>query len=171
MTAHHSPMNVLLRPTFIVDDIQRAIDFYTFVFDWTVTFDRVIKVDRRFPPAAPDQARSRLVVFRIDDPEVGGIGFMQYLDHPIAPGASKHRKALAKNEAILVVRSLDPYETYTRIQQTDAVLVAPPTDWDVVGEREGETIRLCTMSLFDPNGLYIEVNLRHPESTWPTPAT
>jgi hypothetical protein len=54
------------------------------------------------------------------------------------------------------------------MKSTDAVIVAPPTDWDVVGADPGQVIRLRTMSLFDPNGLYVEVNLRHQSSAWPT---
>ena len=80
------PANELLRPTFIVSDIDAAIDFYTGVFGWEVIFDQVIKVDERYPPAAPHMARSRLTVFRIDDPELGTLGFMQYLDDAIPVG-------------------------------------------------------------------------------------
>jgi catechol 2,3-dioxygenase-like lactoylglutathione lyase family enzyme len=161
--------NTLLRPTFIIADMDKAVAFYTQVFGWKVIFEQVIKVDHRYPPAAPDGARCRLVVFQIDDPEVGGIGFMQYLDDVIAEGPSKHRKKLGQGEAILVIRSADPDDVHERIRQTEAVIISPPTDWDVVGEKPGEVIRLRTMSLFDPNGLYIEVNLRHAESAWPAP--
>lgn len=94
------PANELLRPTFIVADIDAAIAFYTFEFGWTVIFDQVIKVDARYPPAAPDQARSRLTVFQVEDPELGTLGFMQYLDDEIPPGPSKHRKKLRQGEAI-----------------------------------------------------------------------
>lgn len=165
------PANELLRPTFIVADIDATIAFYTYVFDWTVVFDQVIKVDRRFPPAAPDGARSRLTVFKVDDPELGTLGFMQYLDHAIQPGPSKHRKTLAQGEAILVIRSADPDLCYERIKQTDAVVIGPPADWEVVGECPGEVIKLRTMSLCDPNGIYMEVNRRNPESKWPAPAS
>ena len=164
--------NVLLRPTFIIADMEKAVAFYRDVFDWRVIFDQIIKVDRRFPPAAPDQARCRLTVFQVEDPEVGTLGFMQYLDHDIAAGPDKHRKKLAQGEAILVIRAADPQACYERIISTDAVVVAPPTDWEVVGAEPGQVIKLCTMSLFDPNGIYIEVNLRHADSVWPTqPAT
>ena len=59
------PANELLRPTLIVADMEAAVDFYTGVFGWAVIFDQVIKVDRRFPPAAPHDARSRVAVFQI----------------------------------------------------------------------------------------------------------
>ncbi len=163
------PANELLRPTFIVADMEAAIDFYKGVFGWNVIFDQVIKVDRRFPPAAPHNARSRLTVFQIEDPELGTLGFMQYLDHEITAGPSKHRGKLAQGEAILVIRSSDVDGCYERIKQTEAVVVGPPTDWDVVGEQPGEVIKLRTLSLFDPNGIYVEVNARDPESEWPAP--
>ncbi len=160
----------LLRPTFIVANIDAAIRFYTYVFDWTVIFDQVIKVDKRYPPAAPDGARSRLTVFQVEDPELGTLGFMQYLDHEIPPGPSKYRKLLSQGEAILVIRTTDLDLCYERIKQTDAVVIGPPADWEVVGEKPGEVIKLRTMSLCDPNGIYMEVNRRDPDSQWPDPS-
>lgn len=152
--------DVLLRSTFIVGDIEAAIGFYRGVFDWRIAYDNVLAVDRRFPPAAPDGAPCRLVIFEGQgpDPEVGGIGFMQYLDQEIPPGPSRHRDKLCQGEAILVVKSDDPDACHARVLQTDAVIVALPTDWTVPGPRPGQVIRLRTMSLFDPNGIYLEVN-------------
>lgn len=72
---------VLLRSTFIVADIDAAIRFYGEVFGWHVAYDNVLEVDYRFPPAAADGAPCRLVIFRGEDPEIGGIGFMKYLHH------------------------------------------------------------------------------------------
>jgi catechol 2,3-dioxygenase-like lactoylglutathione lyase family enzyme len=155
--------DVLLRSTFIVGDIEAAIRFYRDVFGWTVAYDNVLAVDYRFPPAAPDGAPCRLVIFQGEDPEIGGIGFMKYLHHKLPPGPSKHRKTVGEGEAILVVKSSDPDAAYERIRKTDAVIVAPPTDWTVPGPAPGQVIRLRTMSLFDPNGIYIEVNLKYPD--------
>jgi predicted enzyme related to lactoylglutathione lyase len=134
--------------------MDAAVAFYTQVFGWQVGFDQVIKVDRRYPPAAPHDARCRLTVFQIDDPELGSLGFMQYLDHEIPAGPSKHREKLGQNEAILVIRSNDVDGCYERIRATGAVVIGPPADWEVVGERPGEVIKLRTMSLFDPTGIY-----------------
>ena len=161
--------NELLRPTFIVADIDAAIAFYTHVFGWAVIFDQIIKVDERYPPAAPDMARSRLTVFQVDDPELGTLGFMQYLDDEIPPGPSKHRKKLRQGEAILVIRSNDVDGCYERLKHSEGVVIGPPADWEVVGEGPSEVIKLRTMSLCDPNGIYMEVNARDPESEWPAP--
>ncbi len=61
------------------------------------------------------------------------------------------------------IEGADPDAAYQRILKTDAVVVAPPTDWTVPGPVKGQVIRLRTMSLFDPNGIYLEVNLRYPD--------
>jgi catechol 2,3-dioxygenase-like lactoylglutathione lyase family enzyme len=154
---------VLLRSTFIVADIDAAIEFYSKVFGWIVAYDNVLAVDHRFPPAAPDGAPCRLVILQADDPEIGGIGFMQYLEDEIGAGPSKLRQKLRQGEAILVIKSNDPDACYERVIATDAVIVAPPTDWTVPGTTPGQVIKLRTMSLFDPNGIYLEVNLKHPD--------
>jgi catechol 2,3-dioxygenase-like lactoylglutathione lyase family enzyme len=150
--------DVLLRSTFIVGDIDAAIGFYSAVFSWRLAYDNVLAVDRRFPPAAADGAAARLVFFQGDDPEIGGIGFMKYLHHQMPPGPSKHRKTVGEGEAILVVKSADPDATHQKILRTEAVVVAPPSDWTVPSPVPGQVIRLRTMSLFDPNGIYLEVN-------------
>jgi catechol 2,3-dioxygenase-like lactoylglutathione lyase family enzyme len=153
----------LLRSTFIVADIEAAIRFYRDVFGWQVAYDNVLAVDRRFPPAAPDGAPCRLVIFRGEDPEIGGIGFMKYLKDAVRPGPDKHRGTVGEGEAILVVKSPDPDAVYQRVLGTEAVVVAPPTDWTVPGIGPGAVIRLRTLSLFDPNGIYVEVNLKYPD--------
>lgn len=154
--------NILLRTTFVVADVEAALNFYREVFEWTVAYDNVLAVDYRFPPTAPDGAKARLVMLQCEDPQIGKLGFMQYLDHKMAPAPSKHRKTLGQGEAILVVNSTDPDAAYERIKKTVAVVVAPPTDWTVPGPNPGQVIRLRTLSLFDPNGIYLEVNLRYP---------
>lgn len=153
----------LLRTTFIVVDIEAGVAFYQDVFGWSVVYDTVLNVDRRFPPAAPDGARCRLVIMQAQDPEIGGVGFMRYLDDPIPAGPSKDRPKLNCGEAILVIRSNDPDAVYEKIKGTDAVIHSPPVDWEVPGPNPGQIIRLRTMSLFDPNGIYMEVNLKYPD--------
>ena len=155
--------DVLLRTTFIVADIEAAVTFYTEVFGWRVIYDTVLNVDARYPPAAPEGARSQLTILQAEDPDIGGIGFMRYLDDPIPEGPSKHRKRLSQGEAILVIRSANPDAIHERIKKTDAVIVSPPCDWKVPGPEPGQVIRLRTMSLFDPNGIYLEVNLKYPD--------
>ncbi len=78
-------------------------------------------------------------MFQCEHPEIGGIGFMKYLNHAMAPGPSKHRGKLGEGEPILVVKSHDP----------------------------GTVIRLRSLSLFDPNGLYIEFNVVLPPADTP----
>lgn len=156
--------DTLLRCTFIVADIEAAIRFYRDAMGWTLVYDNVLAVDRRFPPAAPDGAPCRLVVFQCEHPEIGGIGFMKYLEHPIAPGPDKRRGKLAEGEAILVVKSRDPDAVYRRALDAGAVIVSPPADWTVPGYEAGTRITLRSTSFFDPNGIYLEANRVVPEA-------
>jgi catechol 2,3-dioxygenase-like lactoylglutathione lyase family enzyme len=151
--------NTLLRCTFIVVDIEAAIRFYRDAMGWTLVYDNVLAVDRRFPPAAPDGAPCRLVVFQCDHPDVGGIGFMKYLQHPIASGPDKKRGKLAEGEATLVVKSRDPDDVYRRACGAGAEIVSPPANWTVPGYEPGTRVTLRSTSFFDPNGIYLEANL------------
>ena len=151
--------NILRRTTFIVADIEAAIAFYTSVFGWTVWYDNTLAPDPRFPPAAPAGTKCRLVILKVDDPEIGMLGFMQYeIDIPsIFP---RKEDKVRTGDAILVINSEDPDAVYERAKQTKANIVAPPVDWEVPSHDGKGTIKLRTMSLFDPNGIYMEVNRR-----------
>ena len=90
----------------------------------------MLDVDCRFPPAAAEGSPCRLVIFKAEDPEIGGVGFMKYIDAPIGPGPDKHRPRLGQGQAILVIRSDNPDDVYERVEKTSAVVHAPRgTPW------------------------------------------
>jgi hypothetical protein len=47
---------------------------------------------------------------------------------------------------------------YERAKGTSATIVSPPADWEVPSHDGKGAIKLRTLSLFDPNGVYLEVN-------------
>jgi predicted enzyme related to lactoylglutathione lyase len=154
--------DLLLRTTFIIEDMEAAVDFYTSVFDWKVVYDVMLNVDRRFPPAAPEGAPCRLVIFQAEDPLIGGIGFMKYTEHALPKGPDKNRPLIGQGEAILVIQSADPDAVYEKVKKTSARIIAPPSEWSVPSPTPGKIIKLRSLSLCDPNGLYMECNYRYP---------
>ena len=151
---------VLKRTTFIATDAQRQADFYASVFGFDRWYDHELKVDHRYPPTgAPDGARARLIILQAQDPQVGMIGFLQYLEAAL-PEAPKASGRLRPGDPVLVFNVADVEEVHRRAIDAGATIGSAPTVWEVP-QREGVGVtRLKMLSLFDPEGHYCEVSTR-----------
>ncbi|HNR22181.1 MAG TPA: VOC family protein [Steroidobacteraceae bacterium] len=149
---------ILRRTTFLVPDAEAAAKFYTEVFGWTRWYDQELSVDRRFPPAAPDGARAHLVIVQAKDPKIGMLGLMQYLEPPFDTGVRKGRSQVSMGEAILVIEAADLDGIHERARARGATIVTPPVNWEVPKNDGNGVYKLRTLSMFDPNGIYMEVN-------------
>lgn len=149
---------ILRRTTFLVPDAEAAANFYVEVFGWTRWYDQELSVDRRFPPAAPDGARAHLVLIQAEDPRIGMLGLMQYLDPPFDTAVKSGRSRVSMGEAILVIETKDPDGIHERAKARGATIVTPPVDWEVPRNDGQGVFKLRGMSMFDPNGIYMEVN-------------
>ncbi|MBV6423310.1 MAG: hypothetical protein NAOJABEB_01100 [Steroidobacteraceae bacterium] len=149
---------ILRRTTFLVPDAEAAANFYVEVFGWTRWYDQELSVDGRFPPAAPHGARAHLVLIKAEDPHIGMLGLMQYLEPPFDTAVKTGRTRVSMGEAILVVEAKDLDGIHERARARGATIVTAPVDWEVPRNDGQGVFRLRTLSLFDPNGIYIEVN-------------
>lgn len=157
-------MNPLKRTTFITRDADAAARFYEDVFGWTRWYDQVLTADRRFPPTGSDRdAPVRLVILEASDPLVGKLGFLEYLDAPWAFDEPAPRTEVRPGEPILVVATKDVDGVHERAVAAGATVVTPPVDWTVPKPGGDGEIRLRSVSLFDPEGIYLEVSA-HPDS-------
>lgn len=147
----------LKRTTFVVADAGRQAEFYRHVFGMTIWYDNELIPDADFPPAAPPGSRARLVILEARDPVIGKLGFLQYLDHPPARAVAASRERVRLGDPILVFETDDIAGVAARLRDTDATLVAGPKDWEVPSPDGRGVIRLTTLSLFDPEGIYMEV--------------
>ena len=147
------------RTTFIVPDAAAAARFYVDVFGWTPWYDNVLAVDRRFPPAAPDGARAHLIILKVEDERIGMLGLLQYLEAPFDTAVPVNRSKVRMGEPILVIETRDIDGVHERARAAGANIVTPPVDWTVPSNDGQGVIHLRTMSLFDPNGIYMEVNV------------
>lgn len=151
--------DILKRTTFVVADAERSAQFYVDVFGWTVWYDNIVKADQRFPPSgAPDLADVRLIIVEPAGAEIGKLGLMQYLDPPFDTGTQTNRTMVRMGEPILVWNSSDIEGVYQRARAANANIVTAPVDWTVPAPDGKNTIRLRSISLFDPNGIYMEIS-------------
>jgi catechol 2,3-dioxygenase-like lactoylglutathione lyase family enzyme len=150
---------VLRRTTLIVSDVQVSLRFYTEIFGFAVWYDSEIRVGGEVLPAGAPRALTRVVILKAEDPRVGMIGLMQYLDPPLeAPPQLAPRMGVG--DIVFVMETDDLPGVYARLRENGARIHCPPLDWEVPNPADGPAIKLTTLSFFDPDGYFIEVNAK-----------
>lgn len=92
-------------------------------------------------------------MLKADDPKIGMLGFMSYLDFdPI-----DKRGNLGLGSAVLVIEADDIDAVAARACKIEGMSVTGPVQWQVPSAA-GKQITLNTVSLRDPDGLYFEVS-------------
>ncbi|HHL43835.1 MAG TPA: hypothetical protein ENJ42_09465 [Hellea balneolensis] len=151
---------IIRRTSFVVADADQIANFYQSVFGWTRFYDNETAVDRRFPPSAPDETMARIIILKADDPYIGMVGFMEYVDFVPEPATNPAKTKLGLGDPILVVEANDIESAYANALSAGARMVSEPIKWSVKDYDGVGDIHLCTFSFFDPNGIYVEVNTR-----------
>jgi catechol 2,3-dioxygenase-like lactoylglutathione lyase family enzyme len=150
------------RTTLIVCDIQKSVDFYKNVMGMKVSYDQEMTVGGEVLPAGQPGAQVRLAIMQGNDPEVGMLGLMQYLNPEIEdPGP--YPKTIGIGTAMFVAGAENVNDIKRRmIEAGDAynhTIHCEPGHDEVTGA-DGKTIQLTTMSFFDPDGYFYELNTR-----------
>jgi hypothetical protein len=146
---------ILKRTTYIVADAEVAASRYERIFGWTRYYDAELPVDGRFPPVAPDGSRARLIMLQAEDPVIGMLGFLSYLDFD----PETRRTNMGIGSPVLVVSTSDAAALAKTARAVDGVQATGPVEWQVPAA-DGQTITLRTVSLSDVDGLYFEVSER-----------
>ncbi len=148
-------IGILKRTTFVVADAELAAQRYECILRWTRYYDDELLVDGRFPPIAPDGSRARLIMLQAEDPVIGMLGFLSYID--FAPQAP--RTGMGIGSPVLVLSTSDAASVANSARSVEGVEATGPVEWQVPAS-DGRTITLKTVSLADVDGLYFEVSER-----------
>ena len=152
-------VGIFKRTTFLVRDVETSAAFYKDVFGWSIWYDNKIACDHRFPPSgAPDQAEVRLIILQAQDPTLGKLGLLEYKNPPFDTGAHSQRTKVRNGEPVLVIESKDIDGVFQRALAAGATVITEPVDWYVPAPNGVDKIHLRTVSMFDPNGIYLEVS-------------
>ncbi|MDX2144872.1 MAG: VOC family protein [Rhodospirillaceae bacterium] len=146
------------RTTLIVRDLDRSLKFYRTVMGMDLWYDQSMTVGGQVLPAGAPGAKVRVAILRGADETVGMLGLMAFLDPPIEhPPLPK--RPLQIRDTIFVAHANDVREIHRRMQGAEAYISCPPID-DTVTAADGSTLKLTTMSFFDPDGYFFELNTR-----------
>ena len=151
--------NVLKRTTLIVRDVGRAMQFYRDVLGLSVWYDDEIVLGGRGLAAGRQGDRTRLVIMKAQDPVIGMIGLLQWVDPP-QPVPAEERTQLGIGDIVFVMQTDDAHEVHRRLQAFGARIHAAPHLYEVTGA-DGTHLSMTEVSFWDPDGYFIELNQRH----------
>jgi catechol 2,3-dioxygenase-like lactoylglutathione lyase family enzyme len=152
--------SIVKRTTLIVRDAGRSLEFYRDVLGMTVWYDEEIVLGGVTLPVGARGDRTRLVIMRADDPVIGMIGLLQFTA-PSLPVPAAERRTLGIGDVVFVMQTDDVEAVHARLQQWGARVQAAPHAFEVKGA-DGSKLHMTTLSFWDPDGYFFEINQRHP---------
>lgn len=150
--------NIVKRTTLIVRDLQRSLAFYRDVLGLGVWYDDEIVLSGRGLAAGNRGDRTRLVIMQASDPVIGMIGLLQFTA-PELP-APPPRERLGIGDVVLVMQTADVQQAYRRALAFGARIHAEPHAFEVTGA-DGTQLTMTSLSVWDPDDYFIEINQRH----------
>ena len=151
--------NLVKRSTLIVSDLERSMRFYRDVLGLTVWYDDHVVLSGRGLAAGNAGDRTRLVIMRASDPVVGMIGLLQWEQPPLPPPLST-RERLGIGDVVFVMQTDDVHEVHRRLVSIGARIFAEPYRFEVRGA-DGTMLSMTSISFWDPDGYFFEMNQRH----------
>jgi catechol 2,3-dioxygenase-like lactoylglutathione lyase family enzyme len=157
------------RTTLIVDDVRRSIAFYRDVVGMTLYYDQPMTVGGKIIPAGVPGAKVHLGIMEGNHTDVAKIGLLQWTDPPLARPATPYRTRMGVGDIVVVTETPDIKGLYARLKNSpDCRIHCPPHDWSVPTPDGKGRIELTTLSFFDPDGFFFEVNHKRNQPNLPT---
>jgi catechol 2,3-dioxygenase-like lactoylglutathione lyase family enzyme len=146
------------RTTLIVRDVGRSVAFYRNVLGLSVWYDDQIVLSGIGLAAGAKGDRTRLVIMKSEDPVIGMIGLLEFVEPRLAEPAARTR--LGVGDIVFVMQGKDVASVHQRAIDFGARVHAAPHRFEVRGA-DGRMISMTSLSLWDPDDFFIEYNERH----------
>lgn len=145
------------RSTIIVRDIENSLKLYRDVIGLEVNYDTTVTTSGVALPAGEPGATARLVLLNSNDPWVGWVGLMEWLD-PVIP-AQDYAKRMGPGDVVMVLNTDDVEGRCEAAKSVPGVtFTAEPRMQVYPGRDGGPDIRVMGCNFFDPDGILIELN-------------
>lgn len=147
--------NIVKRTTLIVRDMDASKHWYEYVLGMSSYYDKEFVLSGVGLAAGKAGDKTRLVILKCDDPEIGMIGLLQWVD-PVMPAPEIEYKVGYGNPTF-VVASDDVIETDKRAKELGSKIHAAPHEWSTLGAND-KMKHFLGLSVFDPDGYFFECN-------------
>ncbi len=148
--------NIVKRTTLIVRDIQNSIAWYEQVMGMSIWMETDFVLSGEGLAAGKAGDKTRLAIMQCEDPVIGMIGLLQWIDPPLEAPAEIPRSVGFGNPTFVVTTD-DAVATYEAAKAFGTHIHSPPRDWSTKGH-DGRTKHFIGISLFDPDGYFYECN-------------
>lgn len=145
------------RTTLIVRDIDVSLRFYRDVLGLAVWYDDVIVLSGVGLAAGKKGDETRLVIMKARDPVIGMVGLLEFTAPAMPVPAVRER--LGIGDIVFVMQGEDIEGVHQRAREFGARIHAAPHRFEVRGA-DGRMIGMTSLSLWDPDGFFIEYNQR-----------
>lgn len=147
------------RVTMLVSQLDPALEIYRDILGMRVHYDQEIVVSGRSLPASEPNARARLVILKCNDPDIGMLGLLKYLDQPLpdaTPRPSPNR--LRTGDTLFVMQNENVEEAYRKLKGVEGVQIVAEPHVSEFPSGDGGVFRVEGISFYDPNGYFVELN-------------
>lgn len=146
------------RVTLIVRDMENSLKLYRDVMGLKVNYDAVLPTSGVALPAGEPGAKARLVLLNGNDPFIGWIGLMQWIDPPL-PDPGPYPRRMGPGGHVIVTNTEDIDRRCAEAARVPGVTVtAPPRPQQYPGRNGAPPINVRGCNFFDPDGTLIELN-------------
>ncbi len=146
------------RTTLIVRDIEVSSNWYEEVLDMSLYYDDTITLGGKGMAAGKKGDITHLKIYKCSDPVIGMIGLLQWID-PELPAPEEIPTKVDYGNPTFVVDTDNVDEVYKKALTLGTHIHSEPHEWSVRGA-DGNMINFITLSVFDPDGYFYEINQR-----------
>lgn len=148
--------NIIKRTTLIVRDMQASVQWYKDVLGLSIYMDSEVVLSGEGFAAGKANDLTHLVILQAEDPVIGMIGLLQWLDPPL-PAPDDIPRTVTYGNPTFVVSSDNVHAAWEQALLLGTHVQAPPHDWSIKGAN-GMIKHFIGVSLFDPDGYFYELN-------------
>ncbi|MDX1482572.1 MAG: VOC family protein [Woeseiaceae bacterium] len=148
--------NIVKRTTLIVRDIDTSRRWYEEVLGLEVWMDTEVTLTGMGMAAGKEGDVTRLIILKCEDPVIGMIGLLQWIDPPL-PAPEEIPRSVTYGNPIFVVASDDVAGVYRQATARGSRVHMAPKEWSIRGQN-GRNKHFLGISLFDPDGYFYEIN-------------
>lgn len=148
--------NTVKRTTLIVRDIDRSRRWYEEVMGMTVWMDTDFTLSGEGLAAGKAGDVTHLTIMQANDPVIGMIGLLQWVDPPL-PAPAEIPTSVSYGNPVFVVEAEDANASYEAARRFGTRVHSEPHEWSTRGH-DGRMKHFLSVSLFDPDGYFYECN-------------
>lgn len=147
------------RVTMMVNEMEPALTIYRDILGMEVYYDQEIVVSGVGLPAGEPNSKTRLVILKCNDPYIGMLGILQYIDPPLpAPDPRPVPNRVKAGEIVFVMHHENVEEAYQKLKEVEGIQIHAEPHVSEFPRADGGVFRVEGISFFDPNGYFIELN-------------